>query len=180
MVWARLVGDPVEAEAVAQASEHSHEKHRPGFAHAAEVVEVADIQALVKAAFDAPRGAVEFEPVESAEFFQRQAGEEFYRIGLLAVGEAEEPCCLGSEREVGVFGSDGSAADRPDFVASLVELAAGGQGGARGTILAGTGGFFLLPEGGGLVRKKKGTGGSSTNAWRVLRIVGWLSLTVKR
>ena len=47
MVWARLEGDPVEAEAVAEASEHSHEKHRPGFAHAAEVVEVADIQALL-------------------------------------------------------------------------------------------------------------------------------------
>jgi hypothetical protein len=41
VVWARLEGDPVEAEAVAQASEHSHKEHRPGFAHAAEVVEVA-------------------------------------------------------------------------------------------------------------------------------------------
>ena len=74
VVWARLLADPVEAEAVAQASEHSHEEHRTGVAHAAEVVEVADVEPLVKAAFYAPRSAVELEPAEGVEFLGRQAG----------------------------------------------------------------------------------------------------------
>ena len=75
VVGTRLLADPMEAEAVTQASEHSHKEHRVGFSHTAEVVEVADVEPLVKTAFDTPRSAIELEPVEDVEFLWRQVGE---------------------------------------------------------------------------------------------------------
>ena len=54
----------MKAEAVAEATEHPHEEHGGGLAHAAQIIEVTDVEALVEPAFDTPGGAVEFEPVE--------------------------------------------------------------------------------------------------------------------
>ena len=52
-----LFRDPVQAEAVAEAAEHSHEEHGGGFAHAAQILKVAHVEALMESAFDAPGGA---------------------------------------------------------------------------------------------------------------------------
>jgi hypothetical protein len=76
VVWAVLSGDPMEAKAVAEAAEHSHEEHGAGCAHAAEVVEVADVEAVVESAFDAPGLAVELESYQNARDRQR------YRAGV--------------------------------------------------------------------------------------------------
>ena len=64
LVWFFLFQYPVHAKAVAEATEHSHEEHGGGLAHSAQIIEVADVEALVEPAFDTPGGAVEFEPVE--------------------------------------------------------------------------------------------------------------------
>ena len=50
VMGAGLFGDPVHAQAVAQASEHAHKKHGARFAHPAQVVEVADIETLMSSA----------------------------------------------------------------------------------------------------------------------------------
>jgi hypothetical protein len=49
-----LSAAPFHKEAVADASKHAHQPHRLGKAHAAQVVPVGDVQALVQAAFNAP------------------------------------------------------------------------------------------------------------------------------
>lgn len=180
VVWAGLSGDPVEAEAVAEAAEHSHEEHGAGCAHAAEVVEVADVEAVVESAFDAPGLAVELEPVEGGEFFGGAAGEEFDGVGGFAVGDAKEAGGLAGEGEVQGFGVDGGGAQDSDFVAAFVELAAAGGVGAGGEVVAGAGGFFLESGAGGGSAGLNMGGGSSMRRSRVWWRVDWLSLTVRR
>ena len=50
-----LPAAPMHEEAIAEATEHANDPHGLGQAHAALVVAVGDVQALVQAAFDAPR-----------------------------------------------------------------------------------------------------------------------------
>ena len=72
----------MHTEAVAEATEHPHEEHGGGLAHAAQIIEVTDVEALVEPAFDAPGGAVKFEPVEGVEGLGRSTGEEDDLLGL--------------------------------------------------------------------------------------------------
>lgn len=49
-----LPAAPFHEEAVADPAEQAHQPHGLGKAHPAQVIPVADVQALVQAAFDAP------------------------------------------------------------------------------------------------------------------------------
>lgn len=72
----------MHAETVGDAAEHSHEEHGGGFAHPAQIIEMADVEALMEAAFDTPGSAVEFEPCQSIEDLGRSAGEENDLLGF--------------------------------------------------------------------------------------------------
>ena len=72
----------MQAEAVADATEHSHEEHGGGLAHSAQIIEVADVEALVESAFDAPGSAVEFEPGQGIESLGLSTGEEDDLLGI--------------------------------------------------------------------------------------------------
>lgn len=112
--------DPVHAQAVAEASKHSHKEHGAGFAHAAQVVEVADIETLMESALNAPRLPVEFEPVQGSELLWRSTGEQLHRVGLFAVGDPGQPGGLSHQGKVGAFGTNGSTDESPDFVPAFV------------------------------------------------------------
>lgn len=122
-----LLADPVETKTVAQTAEHSHEKHGRRLSNAAEVVEMTDVETLMKSAFDAPGTAIELEPIKSVELFGRQAGEEFDRIGLFAIGDADETSGLCGQGKASAFGRDGHAGQSSDFVPTFVELTAGSE-----------------------------------------------------
>ena len=140
---------------------------------------MADIESLVEPAFDAPRLTVEFEPGQGIEVFRRTTGEQLDRVGLFAIGHSHETGGLGDEGEVGTFGSQRGTDERSDFVAAFVELATGGYSRVGAEVVAGTGGFFLMPTG-GESWKGKSSGGSSMSFSKVRWMVDWLSLTVKR
>lgn len=120
VMGAGLFGDPVHAQAVAQASEHAHKKHGARFAHPAQVVEVADIQTLMESAFNSPGQPVELEPIQGAEMLRRTAGEQFHRVGLFAVGDADEAGGLGNKGKVGAFSAQRGASQSSDFVPTFV------------------------------------------------------------
>ncbi len=72
----------MQTKAVADATEHSHKEHGGRLAHAAQIIEVADVEALVESAFDAPGSAVEFKPEQGIERLGRSIGEEDDLLGL--------------------------------------------------------------------------------------------------
>ncbi len=115
-----LFGDPVHAQAVAQASEHAHKKHGARFAHPTQVVEVADIQALMESAFNAPRLPVELEPIQGGELLRRTTGQQFHRVGLFAVGDADESGGLRNEGKIGGFSAHRGTEQSSDFVPTFV------------------------------------------------------------
>ena len=114
----------MHAEAVAQAAEHPHEEDRGGLAHATQVIEVADVEALVEPALDAPRAAVAFEPGLGVETFGREACEQNDLLGLAPGSEAVEFGRLGGEGKAGLLGAHRGFEEISDFVTSLVDLVA--------------------------------------------------------
>ena len=70
-----LSATPVHEQTVAEPAQHAHNAHRFGQAHAALVVQMADVQAQMQAVFDAPRGAVVCQPLFGIELLRWQAGQ---------------------------------------------------------------------------------------------------------
>ena len=68
-----LLATPRHEQAVAETPQQAHPQPRMRLAHSAEVVVMRDVQTLAQAAFDAPGGAMVFEPLGRAEFLWRQA-----------------------------------------------------------------------------------------------------------
>src|SRR4051794_36809999 len=77
--WA--VGAPVHEEADAEAPEDSEHAHGVAVAHAALIFLGGDVQAQMKAVFDAPAGAVELEPTRRRELLGCGAGEQVNGFG---------------------------------------------------------------------------------------------------
>jgi hypothetical protein len=67
MVWATLVGTPLDKEAVGDAAEHGQNPYAIITLHAAAVIVVGDVQALMQAAFDAPTFPVKLQPQQGWE-----------------------------------------------------------------------------------------------------------------
>jgi hypothetical protein len=171
-----LVAAAFHEEAVGQPRKDAMDGHRVGRAQPALVVVARDVEPGVQAGFDAPRGAVEPEPVEGAEPLGREAGEQGDGFGLLPVDFPAQPRALGGERKARLLGGEGAALDGAGFAPALVAFAAAGQRGARGAYFPRSGGW----AGGGQRFREKATGGSGTSRSRFFCTVGWLPLTVKR
>ena len=89
-----LPAAPVHEEAVAGATEPADDPHGLREAHAAVIVAVGDIQALVEAAFDAPGGPVAFPPRGGVQLGGRQAGDQRDGFrGMLTQVAAQRPSC---------------------------------------------------------------------------------------
>jgi len=69
----------VNAEAVAEATEHPHEEHGGRLARAAQIIEMADVEALMEPAFDA----------QGTTLTITQSGRELFQILLPAGCSAE-------------------------------------------------------------------------------------------
>ena len=78
-----LEAAPMSTETVAKTAKHSDYAHGFGFANAAKVIQVGDVESLMQAAFDAPGRAIPFEPLGGAEFFGREAGDQGHGFGLV-------------------------------------------------------------------------------------------------
>ena len=130
-----LAAAPVDEQAVAQTPEHSDDPQGLGQAHAAWVVAVRDIPALVQAAFDAPGGAVKRQPLGGLQVFGQEAGDEHHGFrGVLAQVRAQQGDLLdaGKAHRLGAAGA--GTQDAP-FGLAFVELTLAGQrrgGRARG------------------------------------------------
>ena len=80
-----LLVAPMAEQTVAQASKRAHDPHGLGLADPAEVFEMGNIQALMEAAFDAPGGAIELEPLGGVQLGRGQAGDERHHFrGMVA------------------------------------------------------------------------------------------------
>jgi hypothetical protein len=62
MVWATLMGPPLDKEAVGDTAKHAQDPDAIITLHAAAVIVVGHVQALMEAAFDAPTLPVEIQP----------------------------------------------------------------------------------------------------------------------
>ena len=118
-----LAAAPVQEEAVAEAAEHPDGPHGLRQAHAALVVAVRDIQALVQAAFDAPGRPVAFQPLRGVQLGGRQARHQRDGFrGVLAQVAAQERDLLDAG-EVHRLGAAGAGAQDTQFGLAFVELA---------------------------------------------------------
>jgi len=113
---------PMHEEAVAEAAEHPDDSHGLGQAHAALVVAVRDVQALVQAAFDAPSGPVAFQPLRGVQLGGRQARHQRDGFrGVVAQVPPQERDLLDA-REVRFFGRRRARAQHAHFQSAFVDL----------------------------------------------------------
>ena len=126
-----LSAAPMHEQAVAEAPEHSHHPHGMGQAHPALIVQVGDIQALVESAFDAPGGAVIFEPLGGIEFRRRQAGHQRDGFGAMVAQVSAQERHLLDAGKVHLFGGGGGGAQGARFKLAFVELPTARQGRRR-------------------------------------------------
>jgi hypothetical protein len=121
-----LMAAPFDEETVGEPCKDAVDVDGVGAAQAALVIAAGDVEAGVEAGFDAPGGAVEFEPIEGVEALGRQAGDEGDGLGALAVDFAAQEGGLGGKGEVRVLGRNGSALQDAGFLAAFVAFAAAG------------------------------------------------------
>jgi hypothetical protein len=76
-----LPGAPFHKQAVADSPKQAHQAHGFGKAHAAQVVPVRDVQALVQAAFDAPSRPIVYQPLCGVKLGGRQTRHQGYNFG---------------------------------------------------------------------------------------------------
>ena len=98
-----------------------------GLAHPAEVVVMGDVQTLVQAAFDAPGGAVVFEPLGRAQFLRGQAGHQRHHFGTMVAKLTPQQGHLLHAWKVDRFGGRGQRTQDPDFQSAFVDLTSARQ-----------------------------------------------------
>ena len=117
-----LAAAPVPEEAVAEAAEPADDPHRLGQGHAAWIVAVRAVQALVQAAFDAPGGPVALPPLGGVQRCGRQARHP--RDGFRGVWAqvAAPPGDLLDAGKVHRLGAAGAGTQDARFRLALIEL----------------------------------------------------------
>jgi len=117
----------MQEQAVAPTPKHAHDEHRMGLAHAAEVVVMRDVQTLVQTAFDAPGGAIVFEPLGRAQFLRGQAGRQRHHFRTMMAKLAPQQGDLFDARKVYRLGGRRLRAQHADFQSAFVGLTGAGQ-----------------------------------------------------
>jgi len=136
MIGPAACGSPFHKQADGEAPEHSKHPDARIALHAAAVVVVGDIQALMEPVFNAPALAVEREPGGWIEPLGRGAGDQRHCFVFSAGGLAQQSRHLGGEGKADVFALGLGGAKSAVFMAAFVLLLRSGFGGAT------------LPEGG--------------------------------
>jgi len=127
-----LMRAPFHKEAVGQASEQAQHRHAVGVADAAAVVVVRNIQALVKAVFNAAKaGAVELQPPRGVQALGRSAGQQGDGFGLTPGGLAAHPGDLCGGREADGFGGGGGRAEDTGFIPASIAFLSASAGAGR-------------------------------------------------
>jgi hypothetical protein len=105
-----LAAAPMNAEAVAEATEQADDAHRFGFAHSAEIIEVGDVESLVQAAFDAPGRTIVLKPLGGAKFFGQKTGHQRDDFRLVMAQVAAQQGHLLDTGKIDGFGRGGLGA----------------------------------------------------------------------
>lgn len=122
-----LTAAPVHEEAVTKAPEQADDAHGLREAHAAEVIEMGHIQALMEAALNTPSLAVELEPLGGIELFGRQTGHQGDGFRRVVTQMAAQERYLFDAGELDLLRAGGHRAQDAPLQVAFVEFTAGRQ-----------------------------------------------------
>jgi len=142
--WFLLPTAPMHEKAVTETAQHSGHTQGLWLAHATQIVQMGDVQALVQAVFDAPGGPVVFEPLGGVEFCGGNTGDQSYCFRLVVPQVAAEQGDLFDKREVDLLGGGAEAAQSAGLELAFVELTTARQ--VRGGVLRGKNNWAVFPR----------------------------------
>ena len=121
-----LTGSPFHKEAVAQASEHSHNPNPIGAANPAAILVVRDVQPLMGAGFNAPGRSIELEPPQSRQLPGLHTAHQRHQFVFTACDLAQEQGALLGKRKTDLFGRQRRRAEGPALRPALVDFLGAG------------------------------------------------------
>lgn len=122
-------------KAVTKASKHSYDAHGLRQAHAALVIEMADIQPQVQAVFDSPGRAIVGQPLRSAQLVRWQTAHQGDGLRLVMAQLAPQQSDLLDKGKIDFFRAGRSRTEHTHFQSAFVDLTSARQ--MRGGLLRG-------------------------------------------
>jgi hypothetical protein len=122
-----LAAAPMQEETITEAAQRAHHAQGPGQAHAALVIQMADVQPQVQAVLNAPSGPVVGQPLSGVELAGRQAGHQGDGLRLVLAQVPPQQGHLFDAGKIDFFRAGCARAQDPDFQLPFVKLPAAAQ-----------------------------------------------------
>jgi hypothetical protein len=122
-----LASTPVHEETVAEPAQHAHHPHGFGPAHAALVIQVADVQPQMQAVLNAPSRPVVRQPLSGVELGGWQAGHQRDRLRFVLTQPSPQQGYLFDAGKIDCFRGGRARTQDPDFQLGFVKLDTAGQ-----------------------------------------------------